>query len=104
MAEPDAATVRIELRASGTVARELARAVDAARAAGDGARVRGDGPWSCDVAPGTTLAALLGRLGIGAERPLLVVVRERPVDPAGRASTVLRDGDVVSVTPPIRAG
>ena len=102
-ATPAVPGARVRLKASGAPARELARGAAASRAAGDG-HVSGEGPWTCLVAPGTTLGALLASLGLGADRRLLVVVDERRVGERERDALALADGSVVSVMPAIRAG
>ena len=57
-----------------------------------------------DLAPGSSVAALLEELGIPPERPLLAILNGAVVTETARATTMLADGDTLALAPPIRAG
>ena len=57
-----------------------------------------------ELAPDTSVAALLASFGLAPERPLLVILNGAVIAPEARAATTLADGDTLSIAPPIRAG
>lgn len=57
-----------------------------------------------EVAPGSSLAALLERLGVDTVRAPLVLLNGTGVAPSDWADTALADGDRLALVPPMRAG
>ena len=56
--------------------------------------------FGVDVAEGTSVQALLDTLGIPPEAPKTLVHNHR----AGRSDTILVDGDILAVFPPVAGG
>ena len=57
-----------------------------------------------EVPDGTTAAALLDRYRVPAERAHLVLRNGIFVSPEERAASVLQEGDVIAVWPPVAGG
>jgi thiamine biosynthesis protein ThiS len=57
-----------------------------------------------EVAPGTTVLALIGQFRIPPEKCSLVLVNGAFVEPEERDSRVLADGDVLAIWPPVGGG
>lgn len=54
--------------------------------------------------PGTTVGGLLARIGLSGNDSYLVIVNDSTVARERRATHVLRDGDRVSIVPPLKGG
>lgn len=85
-------SARVEITAGGAFTERL----PATGREGNRARV--------EIAPGSSLATLLERLGVGSTRPPLVLLNGTAVAPAAWADTTLADGDRLALVPPMRAG
>jgi sulfur carrier protein ThiS len=57
-----------------------------------------------DLAEGTTIQAVIERFSLPQEFCKLVLVDGRYIPPAERANRVLRDGETLSIWPPIAGG
>ncbi len=60
----------------------------------------GKAPFEMDVPEGMSLADLISRLGIPAEKPKILLVNGRHADPG----QVLAEGDEVALFPPVAGG
>lgn len=63
-----------------------------------------DGKGSLPFADGTTLLAVLKTLNLRTDEPLMALVNGEAIAPGDRATTALKDGDEVTVFPPIEGG
>jgi len=88
-------TIEVSVVVAGALAVHLA---DDAPAHGN------DGKRLVETSNGQTISGLLRVLGIDPTRPLLIIVAGRVVTVDERSTTILTDGDSVSLSPPIRAG
>ncbi len=59
---------------------------------------------SLEIEPGTTVAQVIGQLGIPERMAHLVLVDGTYVGPEERASRVLREGEVLAIWPPVAGG
>jgi molybdopterin converting factor small subunit len=57
-----------------------------------------------ELEPGTTVQVLIERYRIPPEQCALVLVNGVFLEPAGRAASVLVDGDVLAIWPPVAGG
>ena len=57
-----------------------------------------------DLEDSTTIQSLLDQLEVPAEQPLMIILNDTMVARPDYATTLLSDGDALSLMPPIQAG
>jgi len=62
----------------------------------------GEGEW--DVDDGATVSDVLGRLDVAREALTMTLVNDEAIRPALQASHALKEGDLLTVFPPIEGG
>lgn len=67
-----------------------------------GLKADAKGAAVCEQPPGASLADLLKTAGL--PEGVVTMVDSRPVPPPDRAARILRDGDEVTVFPPLKGG
>lgn len=82
-----------------TVVIKLGSALDKYRPKGETTQ-----PFNMAIAPGSSVDALIGQLGIPDEQMLLVILNGGIVHKKDRASTTFNNSDTISIMPPLYAG
>ena len=60
----------------------------------------GQSPYPAEVAEGATVGDVLGQFGVPEDKPRILLVNGRHAD----VGQILREGDLVSVFPPVAGG